>query len=133
MFKDRLREARLNQGLTQAQLAQRIGVVNSTIASYETGRSDPDMRRLVLLVAALRVDVDYLLQDEMNGTVPVKQSISTDSLSVAQKYDLLTEHGQKVVSAVIDLELEHSAQDAELSERLEAAISSRLPDAASGR
>ena len=63
-------------------------------------------------------------------TVRIEQhTISPAALSFAQKYDLLTEHGQKVVSAVIDLELEHSAQYKELSQRLDAAVSAHLSDA----
>lgn len=39
---ERLREARLAAGLTQAQLAQRIGVADGTrVAAWEHGRSTP--------------------------------------------------------------------------------------------
>lgn len=40
-FGDRLREARVNKGLTQEQLAQKIGVAKSTLAGYEKGNREP--------------------------------------------------------------------------------------------
>ena len=42
-FKDRLKEARLTKGLTQEQIAEKIGVAKSTFTGYEKGNSEPNM------------------------------------------------------------------------------------------
>ena len=47
-----LREARERAGLTQAELAERSGVAQSTISAYESGRRDPGWRVLMKLVDA---------------------------------------------------------------------------------
>jgi putative transcriptional regulator len=55
----RLRERR---GLTQAQLATRIGVHRVTVATWETGRYRPSIDLLPRLAKALKVSVADLLK-----------------------------------------------------------------------
>lgn len=55
----RLRERR---GLTQAQLASRIGVHRVTIATWETGRYRPSIDALPRLAKALNVKVTDLIK-----------------------------------------------------------------------
>lgn len=49
----RLRAARAQAGITQAELARRIGCSRSAIADYETGRAEPSPGRLAEIAAAL--------------------------------------------------------------------------------
>ena len=42
-FKDRLKEARLNNNMTQEQVAKKIGIAKSTFTGYEKGNSEPNM------------------------------------------------------------------------------------------
>jgi transcriptional regulator with XRE-family HTH domain len=55
----RLRERR---GLTQAELASRIGVHRVTIATWETGRYRPSIDLLPKLAKALGIQVTELLK-----------------------------------------------------------------------
>lgn len=56
VFAERLRELRDKAGLTQAELSEVSGVAQSTIARYETARSDPGWEQVVRLARALQVD-----------------------------------------------------------------------------
>jgi transcriptional regulator with XRE-family HTH domain len=47
-----IREARERAGLTQAELAARSGVAQSTISAYESGRRDPGLKVLSKLLDA---------------------------------------------------------------------------------
>jgi transcriptional regulator with XRE-family HTH domain len=58
---DRLKAARRNAGLTQADLAKRIGVSQARISSWEQGERHPDAFRLHGLAKALELDVLDLL------------------------------------------------------------------------
>ena len=40
-FGSRVREARLNKGWSQQELAEQIGTSKSMISGYETGKNDP--------------------------------------------------------------------------------------------
>ncbi len=48
-FKNKLREHRTNCNLTQSELADRIGVSQKTISSWEVGRSAPTLKELMCL------------------------------------------------------------------------------------
>lgn len=52
---ERLRDARVQAGLTQAELAEQAGTDPTTIAKYETGARTPYVERLAALAAALGV------------------------------------------------------------------------------
>lgn len=40
-FSDRLKEARKNAGLTQAQLSKKLGITAQGYSQYETGKRNP--------------------------------------------------------------------------------------------
>lgn len=60
-FKDRLKDARLKAGLTQAELAEKVSVTARTIQNYEMGTRKPNSKIVAALAAALGTTVDYLL------------------------------------------------------------------------
>lgn len=61
-FKDKLKEARLASGLTQQEVADRLGVNNTTYCGYETGKRQPDVAKIKKLAAILRTSGDALLE-----------------------------------------------------------------------
>lgn len=60
----RLREIRKHRGITQVQLAEIIGVEQSTISQWETGRSQPSLKIAVKIANALGCKVDDLIKEE---------------------------------------------------------------------
>lgn len=60
-FKDRLKELRKDYSITQQELADKIGIVRTAIANYETGRTIPDSDTLTLLAKIFDTTTDYLL------------------------------------------------------------------------
>jgi transcriptional regulator with XRE-family HTH domain len=56
-----LQSIRKRRGLTQKQLAEKIGVTREAIAAYESGRSRLTDMTLIELSAALRVSSDEIL------------------------------------------------------------------------
>ena len=59
-FKITMASARVNAGLTQKQLAKKCGVSESTIISWENGKSHPHIKRLPLLEKAYGIPLDYV-------------------------------------------------------------------------
>lgn len=64
IYGKRLRSARIARGWTQAQLAERIGMVDSVsgatrVSRYETGQHDPDPATSEALGKALGLPVAY--------------------------------------------------------------------------
>ena len=64
-FSEKLRQSRINAGLTQSQLAKELGVSLRTVTNYETGDRYPKKRELYKKMAdVLCVDVNYLLTED---------------------------------------------------------------------
>ena len=61
-------EARHEVGLTQKELAERIGVSDRTISKRENGLGFPDINTLESLAEALHVSVNELMRAEKNVT-----------------------------------------------------------------
>ena len=53
VLKNRLKEARSEQGLSQAALAALVGVSRNTISSIETGQFNPTAKLALILCVAL--------------------------------------------------------------------------------
>jgi transcriptional regulator with XRE-family HTH domain len=82
-FGNRLKILRLKANMTQAQLAQKLGLTKSVISAYETGLRLPSYDILIHIAKIYNVSTDYLLgventrsldlsgltQDEVNAIV----------------------------------------------------------------
>ena len=60
-FGNTLKTLRLLNNLTQAKLAQRLGVTKSVISAYETGLRMPSYDILISISQIFKVTTDYLL------------------------------------------------------------------------
>lgn len=61
LFKDRLKETRVNRGLTQRELAKLLNIAPSTLANYEVGKREPDFVTLCKIADFFQISIDYLL------------------------------------------------------------------------
>lgn len=66
-FGDRLAAARELSGLTQPELAQRLGVNVATLRMWENDRSEPRANRIQMLAGMLGVSLRWLLSGEGPG------------------------------------------------------------------
>ena len=58
-------EKRKEQGLTQAQLAEALGITDRAVSKWETGRSLPDAAIMLELCGLLKITVNDLLNGEV--------------------------------------------------------------------
>lgn len=56
-----LKNLRVKKNLTQAQLAQKLGITKSVISAYETGLRLPSYDILIHIAKIFNVSTDYLL------------------------------------------------------------------------
>ena len=90
MLGQRIALLRRQAGLSQAELAARMGISPSAVGMYEQGRREPSVDALVALAEIFRVSTDYLLTGKV-----------TDPLEIQQLQDLLE---QRVLEASRRLE-----------------------------
>ena len=65
---ENIREYRKSMGLTQEQLAERLGITLGTVSKWERGGSEPDLGYLMELAELFRVSVDALIGFSMRGS-----------------------------------------------------------------
>lgn len=86
-FGDRLAGAREAAGMTQADLAKRLGIKIKTLKGWEDDLSEPRANKLSMIAGLLNVSLLWLLSGEGPGAEPPEEGVE---LSTDMK-DLLTE------------------------------------------
>lgn len=99
-FPEQLKAARTASGMTQADMASRLGVDKTTYCGYETGRRQPDINKLRQLITLLDVSADQLLGTQGSG------SVTAEELERLRRYRLLDVHGRDLVDTILQKEYE---------------------------
>ena len=81
-FGDRVLGAREKAGMTQVQLARRLGIKLATLQAWEEDRSEPRANKLQMLTGMLNVSLPWLLSGEGIGpeaptTAPLSDDVKT--------------------------------------------------------
>ncbi len=75
-FGQKIKKLRVRAGLTQAQLANELGISTSAVSMYEQDNREPNRETLLALSSFFGVDTDYLLTDEDGGFYDVDRLLS---------------------------------------------------------
>ncbi|WP_368924700.1 LexA family protein [Providencia sp. 1709051003] len=107
-FSRRVAMARNSLGLTQAELAKKVGVVTRQIAAYEGNEAKPREKALTNLAAALGTTNQWLMTGE--GKSPnisnVKQTVTVTEIpviSLADAYQFLYSHDESYINCISGL------------------------------
>lgn len=92
----RIRELRLEFGMTQEELGKRIGQTKSNISKYERGTLQPSIETLNQLSDIFNVSIDYLV-----GRSNVRNL--KDVSCLLKQYDDLSEESKKELEKYIHL------------------------------
>ena len=74
----RLQKLRKNRGMTQAELADRLGVSKGTIYRYERNLQDPSLQTAIRLAVLLRTSLDYLTGIDDAYTIRIPSLTNTE-------------------------------------------------------
>lgn len=95
-FNTRLKELRLNNGLTQKELAKSIEVGRTTISEYESGKIVPKQEGLLRIANHFNVSVDYLTGVSDDPATRKQNASDLDALLNTVHYLLLDEYATPV-------------------------------------
>ncbi len=59
-FGERLKQLRLNSGLSQQELSDELNIGRSTLANYEQGKREPNFKTLEIIADYFNVDMNFL-------------------------------------------------------------------------
>ncbi|MBV4450716.1 helix-turn-helix domain-containing protein [Clostridium tyrobutyricum] len=77
----RLALLRKEYGMSQAELAEKLGVTQQTISKYENGTREPDSKTLKILASMFNTSIDYLLGNSDNKNTPNSDITPAEKIS----------------------------------------------------
>ena len=75
----RIKEARKQAGLTQKELAQKLGLATGTVQQYELNKRSPRIEQLKEIASVLDVTLEYLLGHENIKTKKVFRAVLNEN------------------------------------------------------
>lgn len=94
-------ETRKDKGLTQAQLAEKLGINNKTVSRWETGKNMPDWAILEDLTAALGITVNELIRGERIIPDDIVREYDSNLVSVLKEYKRMKKAKNIILSLLI--------------------------------
>lgn len=94
-FGDRLKQLRSQAGLTQKELAERIGITKSVVSFYELRERTPSPEVLIKLAAVFHCSTDYLLGIEKSRTIDISGLDADDEKVVCLMIEQLRKKNMK--------------------------------------
>jgi len=114
---ERLKKARENKNLTQAEVAEKLGVTRSVVARYESGINDPPTENIITLAEIYEVTTDYLLgktdlmvRESRFAYGPNSNGADIEeALSLAKKIKSLPDAEKRIIEIIISSSQNQSA------------------------
>ncbi len=90
-FGQKLKEIRKNEGLSQEQLAEKIGVSRQAITKWETGKGMPDIENMMILAEIFKTTLDDLVSQSIQQSAkkpPVYHSETSYDIEQLTHFDM---------------------------------------------
>lgn len=113
-FGDRLKQIRMSQGLSQEQLAEKIGVSRQAITKWETKRGLPDVENMIILAEIFKITLDELVMQETALQEKKSELFSSETaydIDCHKHFDIHMGSARKITI--------HSGEDEKIHVRLE--------------
>lgn len=88
MLKDNIKKARLDAGLTQLEVAEKLGVAQAQYARWENGGRNPKDDTVKKLSEIFGVSLDYL-KGRNDGLEEIIEMLKENNITQKQKQDVL--------------------------------------------
>ena len=98
-----IRKLRQLKGLTQQELADKLGLSKFNISDYEIGRTEPDIQTLKKFADFFEVSIDYILKNSNSKDIPIEPDIEMDDFQFAlygEVKDLTDEQKQDLMDMI---------------------------------
>lgn len=95
----RIRMLRINMGLNQSELADKIGVTKSAVSQWESGKRNPDKEALLSLADLFNVDLNYLYGKED----VTSRYLKYDEILLIDKYRSASAEIKSAINAILGI------------------------------
>ena len=93
---DRIQSLRKSKGMSQEELADKVGVSRQAVSKWESEQATPDLDKVVIMSDIFEVTTDYLLK----GIEPVKSDDHKTMADVIDQKVLTEKNGKRAKTAV---------------------------------
>lgn len=90
-FAEKLKSIRKQAGMSQEQLAEKLGVSRQAVTKWETDAGIPDIENIMAISALFDISIDELLSNERGAKKPVDyiyESITEYDIDEPKRYDM---------------------------------------------
>lgn len=98
----RIKEARQAANLTQRQLADMLGIKDTTLSGYEVGLHDPKSNTLAEIARICNTTVDYLLGLTEKGEFDLGE-LSHDEADFIRMFNAMTPVNRRLILGISEL------------------------------
>ncbi len=84
MLNERIRELRTNSGLSQVELAEKLGISKQSVSNWENDNIQPSIDMLLKIARTFNVSTDYLLDEEEHTFLEVTNLTKTQVRHIQQ-------------------------------------------------
>ncbi len=77
MLSDKILDLRKKGGMSQEELAEKLGVSRQSVSKWESNASTPDLDKIIELSRLFGVSTDYLVKDDVNDEVAENPTADT--------------------------------------------------------
>lgn len=130
-FSEKLKEIRKDKGLSQEQLAEKIGVSRQAITKWETGKGLPDVENMVIIAEIFKTTLDELLRDsaiKQESEKPVFISETIYDIDCEKHFDINIGNASAIILSSGTDEKLHIKLSSETLENLDAMFKIKLDE-----
>lgn len=84
MLNERIRELRTSSGLSQVELAEKLGISKQSVSNWENDNIQPSIEMLLKIARTFNVSTDYLLDEEEHTFLEVTNLTKTQVRHIQQ-------------------------------------------------
>ena len=120
-FGDKLKQYRLKEGLSQEQLADKIGVSRQAITKWETKRGLPDVENMIILAELFKLTLDELVLEEVKKQEEkpvVYESETVYDIDTGKHFDINLTGARKITIKTGEDEKIHIVLSSEILEEI---------------
>ncbi len=103
MLNDNIKNLRKSRGISQEELAIRLGVVRQTVSKWEKGLSVPDSEMLMKIAEVFEVSVGILLGGEIPQTEAVNNEIADQLQRINEQLAIRNRRSRNIIKIVVGL------------------------------
>lgn len=98
-FAENLKQLRKEKGLSQEELAERMGVSRQAVSKWEQGEIYPEVEKLLLLAKQFQVSLDALMSGESSDVSPHPRQPKAEKILLTSPHENVIVECSKVVSS----------------------------------